>query len=365
MTQRCYYEVLSIERDANEDEVRKAYRKAALKHHPDRNQGDAEAEVRFKEATQAYSVLSDAQKRQTYDRFGHAAVSGSGAQDFQNAGVGDIFNHFQDLFSDFFGGFGGQQQRRRGPERGQDLRVETVIDFKDMLTGCKQAVTVNGAAACETCSGSGSKNGGRPETCGNCRGTGQATTQRGFIVFSTNCPQCGGRGEVIKDPCGDCHAQGFVAKRREVNVTFPAGIDAGVRLRVPGQGMPGPNGVPPGDLYVDVDVRPDDDFQREGYDLVIRESVSFAEATLGSDLELDLPDGTSAAVSIKAGTQPGTIITVRGKGVPRLDRRGRGDLHVVAEVEVPRKLSRRARKLLLELEEEIQGKQAKHAKSAS
>lgn len=363
MTQRCYYEVLSVERDANEDTIRKAYRKAALKHHPDRNQGDAEAEVRFKEATQAYSVLSDAQKRQTYDRFGHAAVNGSGAQDFQNAGVGDIFNHFQDLFSDFFGGFGGGQQRRRGPERGQDLRVETVIDFKDTFTGCKRPVTVNGAARCESCSGSGSSNGAGRQTCGNCRGSGQATTQRGFIVFSTNCPQCGGRGEVIKDPCGDCNAQGFVAKRREVTVTFPAGIDAGVRLRVPGQGMPGPNGTPPGDLYVDVDVRADEDFQREGYDLIIRESISFAEATLGSDLELDLPDGTTASVTIKAGTQPGTIITVRGKGVPRLDRRGRGDLHVVAEVEVPRKLSRRARKLLLELEEEMQPKQAKRASS--
>lgn len=361
MNQRDYYEVLSVSRDASEDEIRKAYRKAALQHHPDRNPGDAEAESKFKEATQAYSVLSDAPKRQAYDRFGHAGVTGSGSPDFQSAGVGDIFNHFQDLFSDFFGGFGGQQQRRRGPERGQDLRVEAQLDFKDMLTGCKRPVKVNGAAQCTTCSGSGGKDGAKPVTCPGCHGSGQAATQRGFIVFSQTCPQCRGQGQVISDPCRDCNATGFKPKTREVTVTFPAGVDTGVRLRIPGQGMPGPSGAPAGDLYVDVDIRPDPDFTREGYDLVIHESISFAEATLGSELELDLPDGTSAGVTIKAGTQPGTIISIRGKGVPRLDRRGRGDLHVIAEVEVPKKLSRQAKKLLLELENELQGRQAKTA----
>lgn len=354
---RDYYEVLGVARDADPDDIRKAYRQAALKHHPDRNPGDATAEAKFKEATEAYSVLSDAEKRSTYDRFGHAGL-GSGGFDFSNAGMGDILSQFQDMFSDFFGGMGGfgfpgGGRRRAAPPRGQDVRVEATISLKDAIAGCKKEVCVRGAASCEQCNGSGAKPGTEPERCVGCNGTGQATTQRGFIMFSTTCPRCRGAGQTIKDPCAGCSGVGKVERQRKVLVTFPAGIDSEQRLRVPGQGMPGPSGSAAGDLYVDVTVEDDARFQREGYDLITRREISFPEAALGAELEIDLPDDSQVSVDVPAGTQPGTVLSLRGKGVPRLDQRGSGDLHVVVEVQVPRKLSKRARQLLSELESEL------------
>jgi molecular chaperone DnaJ len=351
---RDYYEVLDVSREASEDEIRRAYRQAALKHHPDRNPGDPTAETKFKEATEAYSVLSDQEKRATYDRFGHAGLGGG--FDFGNAGMADILSHFQDMFSDFFGGFGGfgnTGRRRREPERGQDVRVEASISLKEAFTGTKQEVVVRGAAPCETCDGSGAQAGTKPERCPHCAGSGQVTTQRGFIMFSTTCPTCRGTGQRIASPCGECGGVGFVEKRRTVLVTFPPGIETGQRLRVPSQGMPGPSGKSPGDLYVDIVVREDEHFQREGADLVTRQRVSFPEAALGSSISIELPDGSTAEAEVAAGTQPGTIISVKGMGMPRLDKRGRGDLHVVVDVLVPRKLSRRAKKLLEDLEREL------------
>jgi molecular chaperone DnaJ len=351
---RDFYEVLEVPKDASNDDVRKAYRKAALKYHPDRNPGDESAESKFKEATEAYSVLSDQEKRAQYDRFGHAGVGGG--FDFQQAGVGDILSQFQDMFSDFFGGFGGfagQRRRSRGPERGQDVRVEASIALKDAFLGTKQEVAIRGSAPCDTCSGTGAADGTRPERCAQCNGNGQVTTQRGFIMFSTTCPRCRGTGEQIAKPCEDCSGTRYVEKRRKVLVAFPAGIDTGQTLRVPAQGMPGPaNGVP-GDLYVDVVLEEDETFQRDGHDLVARRHVSFPEAALGSELSVELPDGASVSAEVPAGTQPGTVISIRGKGMPRLDGRGRGDLHIVMDVAVPKKLSRRARKLLEELGEEL------------
>jgi molecular chaperone DnaJ len=351
---RDYYEVLGVARDASADDVRRAYRQAALKHHPDRNPGDPNAELLFKEATEAYSVLSDQEKRATYDRFGHAGLSGG--FDFGSAGMADILSHFQDMFSDFFGGFGGFPQggrRRREPERGQDVRVEASISLEEAFTGTKHEVMVRGAAPCEDCDGSGAAPGTQPASCPQCNGSGQVTTQRGFIMFSTTCPTCRGGGQYIKDPCGSCSGSGHTERRRKVLVTFPAGIDTGQRLRVPGQGMPGPPNAPHGDLYVDVIVEPDERFQREAYDLVTRQQISFPEATLGSSFTLDLPDGSGVEAEVAAGTQPGTLVTVKGKGLPRLDRRGRGDLHIVIDVVVPKKLSKRAKKLLEELEAEL------------
>ncbi len=353
---RDYYEVLGVSRDASADEIRKAYRQSALKHHPDRNPDDKEAEGRFKEATEAYSVLSDDEKRQAYDRFGFAGLGGGAGFDFSSAGIGDILSHFQDMFSDFFGGFGGfggPGRSPRGPERGQDVRVDATISLKDTMTGCKHEIVVQGAAACDDCGGSGAKAGTHPETCPQCRGAGQVATQRGFIMFSTTCPRCRGTGQFVSDPCESCHGSGYVEKRRKVLVTFPAGIDSGQRLRVPGQGMPGPTGTPPGDLYVDVSVEPDEQFEREAYDLITHEPVSFPEAALGGELHLTLPDDTEVSATVKAGTQPGTVITLSGRGIPRLDRRSRGDLHIVVDVQVPKKLSRRAKKLLQELEAEL------------
>ncbi|HEU5073223.1 MAG TPA: DnaJ domain-containing protein, partial [Polyangiaceae bacterium] len=260
---RDFYEVLGVERNAGDDEIRRTYRKLALKYHPDRNPNNPEAETRFKEATEAFTVLSDPEKRAAYDKFGFAGLGGGGF-DFNNAGMGDLFSHFQDMFSDFFGGFSGNQGRRRGqgPQRGQDVRVEATISLKDAMTGCKQQVTVRGSATCATCNGSGAKAGSRPQSCVNCGGTGQMTTQRGFIMFSTTCTRCGGSGQVTTDPCETCHGQRFVQKERSVLVAFPAGIDSGQRLRVPGQGMAGPAGAPSGDLYVDVEVARDERFER-------------------------------------------------------------------------------------------------------
>jgi molecular chaperone DnaJ len=352
---RDYYEVLGLSRNASDDEVRKAWRAAALKHHPDRNQGDKDAEGKFKEAHEAYQVLSDAAKRQNYDRFGHAGVDGSS---YGNADVGDILSQFQDMFSDFFGGFGGfggfsGAPRRRGPQPGQDLRIDAEITLADAMRGTKQEVTVRGAAPCDTCGGTGSEPGHQPETCSSCGGAGQVTSQRGFIMFSTTCPTCGGAGKQVTHPCQTCRGARRVEKTRTVLVTFPGGIDNGQRLRVPGQGMPGEPGAPPGDLYVDVHVADEEGFERQGYDLVTREQISFADAALGCELELELPDETPVTVDVKSGTQPGTVLTVRNHGFPRLDGRGRGSLHVVIDVAVPRKLTKRARKLLEELDDEL------------
>jgi molecular chaperone DnaJ len=350
---RDYYEVLGVARGANEDEIRKAYRQAALKHHPDRNPGDQSAEAKFKEATEAYSVLSDGEKRGQYDRFGHAGVQGGGF-DFAGAGVADIFSHFQDMFSDFFGagsGFGPNPRRRQ--QRGDDVRSEAVITLAQAMTGVKQEVEVIGAAPCETCSGSGAAPGSSPERCRQCNGNGQVTTQRGFIMFSSPCPVCQGSGTLLTNPCNDCRGSGRKEKRRTVVVTFPAGIDSGQRLRVPGQGMPGPGTSPAGDLYVDVHVQSDPQFEREGADLIAQRKVSFSGAALGTQLEIVLPDQDKVTVKVPTGTQPGTVISLDGKGLPRLDRRGRGQLHVVVNVHVPKSLSRKARKALEEISEEI------------
>jgi molecular chaperone DnaJ len=352
---RDYYEVLGVAQDAGDDDIRRAYRQCALKFHPDRNQGDKASEEKFKEATEAFSVLSDKEKRATYDRFGHAGLEGGGGFDYSGVGVGDIFSQFQDIFSDFFGGggsFGGQNRRRR-PTRGADVRVDARITLKEAMTGVKREVLVRGVGPCDGCQGSGAAPGTQRQTCRSCGGSGQLATQRGFIMFSSTCPACAGQGSVVSTPCSSCAGRGAVERERKVNVTFPAGIDSGQRLRVPGQGMPGVNPNEPGDLYVDVAVEPHADFEREGADLVTRENLSYAEAALGTEFDVILPDGTEVAVAVPGGTQPGSVITEQGRGLQRIGQRGRGDLHVVVNVHVPKKLSRKARKLLEELAEEL------------
>ncbi|HYP99776.1 MAG TPA: molecular chaperone DnaJ [Polyangiaceae bacterium] len=349
---RDYYVVLSVSREASDDEIKKAYRQAALKHHPDRNPGDKAAEEKFKEASEAYSVLSDAEKRERYDRFGHAGLNnGSGGV----GDMGDILSHFQDMFSDFFGGFGGQTGggRRKRPERGQDVRVEAVISLRDALLGGKHEINVSGAAPCDTCHGSGAEPGTKTETCSQCRGSGQVTAQRGFIMFSSPCARCRGTGQYLPNPCKACHGSGAVERQRKVIVSIPGGIDSGQRLRVPRQGMPGPDGLPAGDLYVDIEVEAHERFERQGADLGTRASISFTEAALGSKLEITMPDDTVVSADVAPGTQPNSVIVVRGQGMPRLDRHGRGDLHVAVNVRVPTKLSKQAKKLLRELDTEL------------
>lgn len=350
---RDYYEVLAVARDASEDDIRRSYRKLALKYHPDRNPGDAAAEASFKEATEAYTVLSDKDKRAHYDRFGHAG-GGAAGFDFEHAGMADIFSHFQDMFSDFFGGMGGGYGGRpSGPARGQDIRVRAKISLREAMEGAKKEVGLRGAAPCETCNGSGAKAGTEPKKCGQCGGAGQVTTQRGFIMFSSACSRCSGTGRVIEEVCDTCRGQRYVEKQRKVLVTFPAGIDNDQRLRVPGQGMPGMKGAEPGDLYVDVVVEPHPEFERDGVDIGTRRRISFASAALGGKAEVTLPDESKVTVDWPAGTQPGTVRTIDGKGMPRIDRRGRGNVHVLIEVEIPTKLSRKAKKLIEELDAEL------------
>jgi len=351
---RDYYEVLGLAKEASADEIRKAYRAAALKNHPDRNPGDKEAESRFKEATEAYQVLSDDQKRARYDRFGHAGVEG-----MPDMGGQDIFTHFQDIFSELFGGFGGGfggggQRRPRGPARGQDLRVEQHLTLRDAMLGAKREVVLRTPVACDECQGSGAKPGTKRKTCGTCDGQGQVSTARGFVMFTQTCPECRGEGSVVKTPCPSCSGQGAVEKSRKVVVNFPAGIDSGQRLRVPGQGMPGAQGGPPGDLYVDVDLEPDERFERDSADLVTRATVTFPQAAFGAKIDIALPDESSVEVEVPAGTQPGEVVTVRGKGMPRLDGRGRGALQVVVQIDVPKELSPRVQELLADLQSELE-----------
>ncbi|RYG72649.1 molecular chaperone DnaJ, partial [bacterium] len=361
-TKRCYYEVLGCVRTASADELRRAYKKEALKHHPDRNQGNPESEMRFKEVNEAYQVLTDDEKRRIYDQFGHAGLEGGGGG--FDPGIGDMFAHMQDLFTEMFSGGGGSGfGSPRGARRGSDLRVQVRLSLRDAAFGCKREVAVNAPARCGDCSGNGAKKGTSPEVCGGCRGTGQVSNARGFVMFTATCQKCQGHGMIVKDPCPTCKGQGMVQKPRKVMVTFPAGIDAGQRLRVPGQGMAGSQGAGPGDLYVEVDVEEDARFERDGADLITRVHVAFTDAALGaeilvpclgnreSDSERDAQANENATVplTLPPGTQSNGVFTMKGQGIPRLDGRGRGALVVVVQVDVPTTLSDRARKLLEQL----------------
>lgn len=348
---RDYYEVLGVSKTASADEIKKAYKQLAVKHHPDRNPGNAEAETKFKEATEAFQVLSDDEKRGVYDRFGHAGLEGQGVG-FGN--TADVFSHFQDLFSEFFGGFGGRQQQR-GPRRGQDVRVQERLTLKESVLGTKRELSLKLPAPCDDCGGTGAEKGTQRKSCPGCGGAGQVSSGRGFVMFTQTCPRCRGEGSVVESPCKSCRGHGEVERMRKIMVAFPAGIDGGQRLRVPGQGTAGQPGAPPGDLYVDVELLQDDRFEREEFDLMTRVSVSFAEASLGAEIPLKLLDDTMIDVEVPAGTQPGHVVTLKGKGVPRVDGRGRGALHVVVEVRVPKKLSPRAKELLTELNAELEG----------
>ena len=353
MSKRDYYEVLGVERTATEIEIKRSYRKLALELHPDRNQGDAASEEKFKECSEAYAVLSDSDKRATYDRYGHAGLQGAG-QGFGD--VQDIFSRFSDIFSDFFGGgspFG--PGARRGPQRGADLRTVVRLPLKEAAFGAKQEVPLRYPGPCSSCAGSGAE-GGKRAICPRCKGQGQVAHSRGPFLLQTTCPGCQGMGSIAETPCRACRGTAQVEIERSVKVTFPAGIDDGQTLRVPGQGLPGAQGGPAGHLYVDVQIEPDPRFERDGSDLVHAFKLTFPEAALGTDIEVPSLDGEPVSVKIPAGIQPGETVVVRGKGIPHLNRGGRGDLVVVVQLGVPDKLSRKARKLLEELQIELDAK---------
>ncbi|RJQ08139.1 MAG: molecular chaperone DnaJ [Bacillota bacterium] len=361
---RDYYEVLGVGRDASDAEIKKAYRNLARKYHPDHNPGDRQAEERFKEINEAHEVLKDPEKRRMYDRFGHAATGrgpggaggpwpggrgAPGGPDF--SWVGDLggFSGFDEIFDMFFGGGLGRQRRPSGPARGGDLRYDLEISLEEAASGLERELDVPRIVDCPICGGSGAKPGTKPERCPECGGSGQVRhvrrTPLGQMVTSGPCPACEGRGEIVKEPCPDCSGLGKVRRNHRIILEVPAGADTGTRLRIPEAGQPGLRGGPPGDLYVYVHVRPHKVFRREGDDLYIERKIGFAQAALGAELPVPTLNG-EIEVRLPAGTQPGQVLRLRGKGMPRLKRSGAGDLLVRIIVEVPTRLSAREKELL-------------------
>lgn len=343
-TKADYYEVLGIARTASEQEVKSAYRKLALKYHPDRNPNDKQAEERFKEAAEAYSVLGDPAKRQRYDAFGHAGVGGTGFAD------PTIFADFGDILGDFFGFgdlFGGR--RRGGPRRGADLRYNLELSFEEAAFGTETHIKIPREEHCKACGGSGCAPGTQPTACNTCRGAGQVTYQQGFFSVARTCNRCRGTGKAIADPCPECRGAGRVASERRLQIKIPPGVDTGSQLRIGGEGELGSAGGPPGDLYVVVSAQEHPFFKRDGANLYCEIPVNLAQAALGTVLEVPTPDGGTARVTIPEGTQFGASFRVRGQGIPRLGDKGRGDLHVAVRVLVPSKLTNEQRKLLDQL----------------
>ncbi|EFK07462.1 chaperone protein DnaJ [delta proteobacterium NaphS2] len=346
MNKRDYYEVLGISREAEEVEIKAAYRKLALKYHPDRNPGNKEAEENFKEAAEAYDVLRDGEKRQLYDRFGHEGLAGSGFRGFN--GFEDIFSNFGDIFEGIFG-FGGSGGRTRATQ-GKSLRYDLEISLEEAFHGKEAEISFHRLEACATCHGSGAKPGTQPETCRTCQGRGQVIRSQGFFQVSSTCPACHGQGQIISDPCQDCGGGGKTRVEKEIQVKIPAGVDTGSQLRLRGEGESGENGGPPGDLFVVIHVKDHDFFAREDDDLICQIPVSFVQATLGDTLSIPLLGEADAhEFAIPKGTQPGEIIKVSGKGMTSLRGfRRRGDLYIKIVVKIPKKLNQRQTELLQE-----------------
>jgi len=347
MTKRDYYEVLGVGRRASKDEIKKAYRKLALQYHPDRNTGDKQAEEKFKEAAEAYEVLNDSEKRELYDRFGHAGLQQSGFTGFTN--FDDIFSSFGDIFEEFFG-FGPRGGHGRRVRRGADLRYDLTIDFMDAAFGKEMEVEVGKHELCEECGGSGTKGGAQPSVCHMCGGRGQVTRSQGFFSISTTCPTCNGSGTVITDPCDQCSGAGRVRKTKKLALKIPPGVENGSRLRLQGEGEVGDVGAPPGDLYVFIRVDEHEIFQRRGDDVIVGVPITYSQAALGGEVEIPTLEGPDA-LSIPKGTQPGREFRIPNKGIPRLRGRGRGDLVVIVYIEVPRKTNKETENVLRELAE--------------
>ena len=352
MSKTDYYELLGTSRGADEKELKSAFRKMAMKHHPDRNPDDAAAEAKFKEINEAYEVLKDPQKRAAYDQYGHAAFEQGGG--FGNGGFGG--GGFSDIFEDIFGemmGGGGRRGSARsgGRERGADLRYNMEVSMEDAYRGKSAEISVPTAVTCETCSGSGAKPGSAPSVCGTCAGNGRVRASQGFFSIERTCPECQGRGEVISDPCSDCAGQGRVTKERTLSVDIPAGIEDGVRIRLGGEGEAGSRGGPAGDLYIFLSVRPHEFFQRDGADLFCKIPISMATAALGGQFEVACLDGSKSRVKVPEGTQTGKQFRLRGKGMPIMRSSDVGDLYIQVVTETPQKLSKRQRELLEEFEQ--------------
>jgi molecular chaperone DnaJ len=343
---RDYYEVLGVARDAATPDIKKAYRKLAMANHPDRNPGDQEAEERFKECAEAFEVLSDPEKRRLYDQFGHEGMRGAGFQGF--SGAEEIFSHFGDLFGDLFENLGFGSRRAGGPQRGQDIKVELNLGLGDVVEGGDHDIVVPRRERCGDCGGTGAATGTAPESCKQCRGTGQVVHRQGFFTLQTTCPVCRGEGKVITNPCRGCTGTGVIQRESTITVNVPAGVDDGQTLRIQGRGHPGARGGPPGNLYVVLRVEPDERFERDGFDVHSRARVSMFQATLGTTVSVDTLEGREQ-IEIEPGAQPGYTIVRRGKGIPVLGGRGRGDHHIHLEVTIPEDLEEDHEEILREI----------------
>jgi molecular chaperone DnaJ len=348
VAKRDYYEVLGVQKNASKDDIKKAYRRLAIQYHPDKNPGNKEAEEKFKEATEAYEILSDDQKRQTYDQFGFAGVEGmtGGQQDYSQVfrGFEDIFGDFSGIFDTFFGGGGRRQGGGGGVRQGANLRYDIEISFKDAVFGTKVEIQYSRNESCAACKGSGAANGSGKKTCPTCQGSGQVRHSQGFFSVASTCPGCGGEGYIIEHPCRECGGSGTIKKRQKIMVTIPAGMENGKRVVIPRQGDAGPNGGPPGDLYVYMRVKGHEYFERQDLDLYCAVPISITQASLGADIHVNTLDGKTIKVKVPPGIQSGKMLRIRDEGVPSGGRRG--NLYIKLIVQIPARLSKRGRELM-------------------
>jgi molecular chaperone DnaJ len=344
MEQRDYYDILGVPRDADEEEIKRSYRRLAMQYHPDRNPGDRKAEEKFKEASEAYEVLRDLEKREIYDRFGHEGLKGTGFTGFR--GFEDIFSTFGDIFEDFFG-FGTTRRGRTMARAGADLRYDLTVSFLDAAFGKEVDIEIPKSMKCDYCGGSGAEPGTLPSTCSTCRGIGQVSRTQGFFTISTTCPYCQGEGQIIHTPCSQCRGQKKVRQKKNLSLRIPPGVETGSRLRLRGEGEEGERGGPPGDLYVVIHVEPHEFFERDGDDIVCQIPISFFHAALGGDIEVPTLNGTRK-LTIPRGTQSGQLFRLKGEGIYHMRGHGRGDEIVQLIVKTPTKLTKRQEELLKE-----------------
>ena len=348
MADKDFYEILGVQKNASDDEIKKAYRKKAMKHHPDRNKDDKKAERKFKEAAAAYEVLKDSEKRSAYDQYGHDAFrQGGGGQ-----GFGDFGGGFSDIFEEFFGGGFGGQSRQRGPQRGNDLRYNMSVSLQEAYSGKKSQIRIPSYEGCDLCSATGSADKSGPSTCSTCGGQGKVRSTQGFFSIERPCPTCGGEGSSIKNPCLKCSGTGQVKKQKTISVTIPAGVDTGTRIRISGEGEPGQRGAGNGDLYIFVEVQKDKLFEREEENIFCQIPISITTAILGGDVEVPTIEGKKARLNIPPGTQSETQFRLKGKGMSILRQTRRGDMYVEANVEIPVNLNSKQKAILQEFEKE-------------
>ena len=350
MADRDFYDILGVQKNASDDEIKKAYRKLAMKHHPDRNKDNKDSERKFKEATAAYEALKDPEKRAAYDQYGHEAFRQGGMGGSQ--GFGDFAGGFSDIFEEFFGGGFGGQSRQRGPQRGNDLRYNMSVSLQEAFNGKKSQIRIPSYDGCDLCSATGSADKSGPSTCSTCGGQGKVRSTQGFFSIERPCPTCGGEGSSIKNPCLKCSGTGQVKKQKTISVTIPAGVDTGTRIRISGEGEPGQRGAGNGDLYIFVEVQKDKLFEREEENIFCQIPISITTAILGGDVEVPTIEGKKARLNIPAGTQSETQFRLKGKGMSILRQTRRGDMYVEANVEIPVNLNSKQKAILQEFEKE-------------